>query len=183
MAISVLAGKLSVSLNWNAQQNLTGTDYQPILNATTIAPSQTFGTANADGTLGGADEIVSYLFNVTPSNSVTVNTQNLTNILQTSGVALARITGYMFRLLSETNDTVNGTNCTHAAIVSNANVAQNLNFGANSNIALYSGGFLPYMDQTGTGFLCSNTVSILKFLNVDNTNTACIQLSLVGSVS
>jgi hypothetical protein len=183
MGISVLSGSQSDSIKWNAQDNLTGTDYSPLQNAGGINKQQTFNNNIANNATGGANQFVSYLFTIASSGNATVNCTTLTNILQTSNVALVRIKGYVIRLLSITDDTVNGTNCSQVTWGNASSNQQNLVLATNATAFVYNGGISDYFDQRPAGFAVSNTACNIKFLNNDSGNAACVQLTLIGGDS
>lgn len=112
MAIDELTGSFGAVVTWNARDNLTGDDYNPITNVGQIGKTLAYSSATAVAALGGANQFISYLISITGGSSTTVDLQALTNILNQTGVSLARIKGFMIRLLAVADDATNGTAAT-----------------------------------------------------------------------
>ncbi len=106
--IDSLSATASIGLVWQTAENLTGSDYQPLTQDNNIPVSQAYSEATANTELGGADELVSYQFNISAGASATIDLQALTDILQRSAT-LVRVKALTFRLLNPTDDPDNGT--------------------------------------------------------------------------
>lgn len=102
--ISSITATMVAQWRWTCLQNLTGAAYNPNAQASSILKSYSFGTANANGSSGGGDELFSFQQPVAGGGSATINLNNMTNLMQVSGVAIARVKGWMFQLLSATDD-------------------------------------------------------------------------------
>lgn len=180
MALSSLSGSIQVSATWNASNNITGSDYQPVSNATSIRKTSAYSSGIANTAEGGADELVSYLITISASANTTINTSSLTNILQQSSINLTKIKGYLFRLLSVDDDSTNGTNCSSVS-VGNGTFAnqQNLGLSVNSTYTIYNGSAWSYTDERAAG-INTVTANLIKILNNDGTNTACVQVTFFG---
>lgn len=105
MAISTLTSTMQTIFRWNAQQNLTGSQYNPITNTGSLTTTYDMGTAAGNTTTGGGDEVFSFQVPVSAGSSATVDLNAMTNLLNTSSVSIARIKGYQVRVLSATQDT------------------------------------------------------------------------------
>ncbi len=184
--INTLSVTLSAGVStWNAQNNLTGSNYNPLTNVGAFNQQQSYVQSTANAALGGADEFVSYLISLAASANTTVNLCSLTNILQQTGVNLARVKGWCIRLLNAAQDSVNGTTCT-SVTVGNAAANQFLfnNLTANATFSVYTGSISEYFDQTAGGFTVANASNNnIKLVNADATNAAAVQLTLVGGQS
>lgn len=180
MAIDSLTGSFSLTISWTAQDTLTGADYNPITNAGNIRKSYNYGTANGNNTASGADQLVSYLISISGGGNTTVDLTSLTNILQ-QDASFGRLKGYGVRLLSTTDDSTNGTNCTSVTVGNAASNQQNLNLGTNCTMTVYNGGCQSYFGPLAAGFsTVDSTHKDLLIVNDDSTNTAKVQLTLVG---
>lgn len=122
--ISTISGSnISTGFQWNCSNNLTGAAYNPINNNGSIRKSYTLGTAAANSATGGADECITFQQAIAAGGSATVNLNNLTNILQQTGIALARIKAYQLRLLAAADDSTITTPVATSITVTNAGIA------------------------------------------------------------
>lgn len=185
MAISTLTTTFKAGVTWSASVNLTGTDYSPLTQAGNINKTYALGTASANSASGGGDEFISYIISLAASANTTVDLTNVTNIVQQSGVSFARIKGYMIRLLSTSDDSTNGTNCTSITVGAAASNMQNLELGGNTNtFTLGNGGCHQHFDPSAAGFsTVGASTKNIKFLNNDATNAAAIQLTVAGATT
>lgn len=188
--ISSLTGAIKASSNWTAQQNQTGQDYNPTTNAGTINKSYTLGTANANNAAGGADEFISFLIgggSIAASGSATVDLTSLTNIVGTAAVSLARVKGYMIRLLSASDDATYGTACSSITVGNNASNANTLEFGTGNPTFTFNvnnGGCHVHFDTTAAGMvIVDSTHKIIKIVNNDGSNAAGVQITLFGGTT
>ncbi len=111
MGLSSLVSKITIGMNWTAENNLVGSDYQPIQQSGNIQISREGGTDQLNTSLNGANQWISYIVTVAGSSSTTVDCTSITNILQQTGVSLARVKSYVIRLLSVADDPLHGSNC------------------------------------------------------------------------
>jgi hypothetical protein len=178
-----------VQLGWTASNNITGSDYSPSQNASTIKKSLSVGTAVADASAGGGDELVSFVQTVGASASVSVDLTTLTDIMQSTGVSLARVKGVVIRLLSATDDTVVGTAASSVTIdgtVANGWTSQAFSgwFGnATSKMDVPNGGVLAFGTPSAAGVLVDATHKVLKVTNNDAGLSAKVQISLQGAAA
>ncbi len=186
MAISSLTGcSFNVGFTWTAQNPLTGTDYQPLTNSGAIRKSQNYGTAAVNSALGGANELVTYnLPGIAGSGNTTIDLSSLTDILQQTGISFFRLKGFMIRLLSVADDSVNGTACSSVTV---GNAAANPFLfntwaGTTPTQRIYNGGIWLYFDTQAAGFVVGSTVNI-KILNNDSVVAAKVQLTLIGGTT
>ncbi len=191
MALSSLSVTPQNNLSWTAQNNLTGSNYNPITNSGRITKQVAYGTSIANAAAGGANEFISYLISLAAAANTTVNLQAVTDILNTANVNLARIKGYEIRLLSTSDDATYGTNCTSIRWGGAAATPQQFNLTTTDAVntantaafTVYKGGTVQYFDQTAGGFTNDNTARSLFFLNLDATNAAKVELSLIGGTT
>lgn len=195
MAIDNLTASLTAAATWTAQKNQTGTDYPPLGSSGTISKKLTMGTAAVNNTAGGADEFVSFLQTLLNSASASIDLTNLTDIVQASGISLARVKGIMIRLLSTTDDATYGTASNSVLVdgtVTNALSSQSNTgwFGnagegtANgSRVVIPNGGFLAFGTPAALGVLVDGTHKIIKVTNQDAGVPAKVQISLIGGTS
>ena len=101
---SITGTKITAGFQWTCANNLTGGAYQPISNPGNIQKVYNFGTANGNTTSGGGDEVFSFQQGITAGSSATIDLTAMTNLLQQTGVNIARIKSYMIRLLSAADD-------------------------------------------------------------------------------
>ncbi len=101
---SSLTASIGSKFSWLAQQNLTGSNYNPTTNQGAILKNLAIGTAAANNASGGGDEAFSFQQGITSGGSATLDFLAMTDLLQRANSAIARIKGYQFRLLSATDD-------------------------------------------------------------------------------
>jgi hypothetical protein len=183
--INVLTSTIKGSVSWSAQNNLVGQDYGPITQSGSIQTTYTVGTNNANNASGGGDEFISYLININASSNTTVNCTALTNVMQQTSVSFVRIKGYTIRLLSATNDSVNGTAAVSITVGGAGSNQQNLELGGNTNTyTLNNGGMHMHFDPSSNGFAAVNTtLKNILITNLDSGLVACVQLTLIGGSS
>lgn len=179
--ISNLSATMISTAKWIAQNQQIGSDYLPLLQSTNIIAETDWGTSAANNVVGGADEFVSYLIQITGGSSTTIDLLSLTNILQQSGVALGDIKGIQIRLLSTTDDAVYGTAASSIAVGNATTSAWRLNnLSASATLAIKNGGVYQYKEPSAAGLTVDSTHFNLKVLNNDGSVTACVQVTLVG---
>ncbi len=192
MAISSLAATVAASIGWTAANTLTGSDYSQNQNATTLRKQLNLGTSAANAAVGGADELYSAITSLAFGASASIDLTALVDILQTSGVSLARVKAIMIRVLSATDDTTIGTAATPLLIdntVTNAlssqssagwfaNAAEGAANGSRFHIA--TGGALLWMTPSATGLVVDGTHKLIKFTNSDGALTMKVQLTVLG---
>lgn len=181
MAIDTLSGSMRASLSWTAQEQLTGQDYQPLSNPGNLQKTYSFTSTQENNTNTGADELISYLVTVAAGGNTTIDLTALTNVLQQANVSLTRIKGYMLRLLSVADDSVNGTNCSSVQVGNAAANQNNLNLGANSTFELLNGFVQSCFGPSTVGLaLVAANAKDLFIENNDANIAGKVQVSLVG---
>lgn len=189
MALDSLAAALTVGLNWTAQKDITGSDYQPLTNATNISKKSTLGTSANNNALGGANELASFVQSISASSSATIDLTSLTNILQATGVSLARVKAVVIRLLSATDDSVIGTAASSITIGNNASNDWTSQSGtgwlgtATSTFVIPNGGVLAFATANAGGVLVDATHKIIKVANADASLAAKVQITLIGGTT
>lgn len=189
MALSSLTATLQMSLNWTAQNNITGSDYSAVQQSTNIRKSLTVGTSLGNAVAGGADELISYVVSIAGGGTATIDFTSLTNILQTAGISLARVKFIAIRLLNVADDSVVGTAATYVTVGANATNPFFSQSGSGflatntSSLDVPSGGVFAFGTPSAAGVLVDGTHKILKIVNGDGAVTAKVQLSLVGGTS
>jgi hypothetical protein len=189
MGINSLAFTNNISTQWTAANNVTGSDYSPTTNPSTISKKITLGTTVANSAAGGADELYSAITTVTTSNTATLNLQNITDIMNTSGVTLARAKYIKVRNLSLTDDPTYGGGA--SSITVGTSVANGLQSNGskgwfsnpNSAFDIANGDYMEWGTTGTTGVSITSTNSILKLANNDAVNNAKIQVTIVGGSS
>ena len=185
--ISSLNGTISDSLGWQASNNITA--QQPMMQGDSVSTSYSFGTANANGPVGGADEIVSFLQTIAASGSVTINLQSIMNILQQSGIALVRLKGYKIRLLTSGSngavDSVNGTLCSSITVGNAASNGNPLEMDAVADTyTIKNGGSHQHFDPSAIGFVAvSPSSKNVLITNNDAGVAAAVQVTLIGATT
>lgn len=133
-ALSSLTGSISTEIKWTAQNNLTGSAYNPLTNAGTLRKAYSLGTSVANSTSGGADQIFSFQQSIAgsaPATAATIDLTAMTNVLQNASVSIVRIKGYQIRLLDAVDDTTINTPVSTSVIVTNdVTLPAKLNFGS-----------------------------------------------------
>lgn len=183
VGLSSLTVNVGSAFSWTAQQAINGADYQPVTNSGNISPGLRYSNSILNNALGGADQIISYILPIAASGTATIDLTSLTNILQQTGITLARVKAYEFRLLSLTDDPENGTACTSITWGNAATNSQQLNLPASMTSSIFNGGVTPYWDETATGFVVDGTHKSVKFVNNDGAHGAGIQITFIGGVN
>ncbi len=136
MAISTVTASAQAGFQWSCGNNLTGAAYNPIANTGNIRKNYSVGTAISNGASGGCDEVFTFQQAITAGSSATIDLTAMTNILQQSGVSIARIKSYMIRLLSAADDPT----ITPAPTVTSTMLVTNNGPGVPANLDFGNGG-------------------------------------------
>lgn len=185
--ISSLVGSISDSLRWSAANNITG--QQPLQQGDNVATDYNFGTLNSNDVSGGADEVASFLQMIAAGGSATINLRSITNILQQTGVALARLKGYKIRLLAASGngaiDSVNGTTCSSISVGNAAVAANPLEMGAGTTTyTIKNGGSHQHFDPSAAGFVTvTDSSRNVLIANNDGSVAAAVQVTLIGATT
>lgn len=190
MALDSLTSTLKIQLNWTAEDNLTGDDYSPVQNTGTINHQSSVGTSAANAAAGGGNELISFIQTVASSSSATIDLTSLTNILQATGISLARVKGIVIRLLSTTDDETNGTAATYITVGNNGSTdwisqsgARGWLASAASVIDIPNGGAVGASFPTAAGVTVTSSYKSLKIANADNSVSAKVQISIQGGTT
>lgn len=189
VGMSSMSFKQQVILTLNGQNNITGSDYNPITAATTISKSIATGNTIANASAGGGDEIYSALSSITASSSVSIDVTNITDFLATAAVNLARIKGITLRLLSVADDATNGTAATSVTVdgtVANALLSSSSSgwlTNSTSKFDVAGGDYVSWGTVGAAGIVVSGTNKVIKILNNDSGHTAKVQLTMPGGSS
>lgn len=184
---SIASSYMQAGVVCNAVNNVsgfTGADFSPITGGLNYNKKQTYGTSALNNALGGADEFVAALVTLTNGSASTINLSSLTNIVQQTAVALARVKGWSLRLLSLTDDTVYGTAAV-SVTVGNSGTAPFLfnNWSSGATQTIYNGGVMEYFDQQAAGFVVtSGSNDRIRVLNNDTVN-AVFEYAIFGGSS
>lgn len=187
MAIDTLTSSLTISCQWTAQKDLTGTDYSPTTNSSGFNKKTTLGTSANSNTTGGADELISFVGTIANSGNTTIDLTNTTDILSQANTNLARVKALVIRLLSTDDDATNGTACTYITLdgsVSNAFLSGSGGRGwlaANtSTMDIPNGGAVGVEFASNTGVLVNSTIKNIKIINGDSGHPAAYQITVIG---
>jgi hypothetical protein len=195
MALDSLTFKATVGLSITAQKNITGSDYSPIQNTSTITKAVNLGTSSGNATAGGADECASFIQSIAASGSASIDLTSLTDFLAATGVSLARVKSITIRLLSAADDSAVGTAAGSITIdntVTNALSSQS-NSGWFSNAAegaangskftIPNGAYLSFGVANAAGVVVDSTHKLIKVTNNDGSLSAKVQFTLTGGTS
>lgn len=183
-ALSALSSTITIGATWNAQLDITGTDYPPVSQGTTITKRRSNGTRVANASAGGANQLGSFITTVAGSGAATVSLNSYTDILQRSGTLIVRLKGYIIRLLSVVDDSVNGTACTSITVGGAASNACPLEMGAGSfTFNVKNGGVHAHTDDSAEGMVAVSAGACnVKFLNNDTVGAA-VQSTFIGATT
>ena len=154
---STLTGAMATQFGWGAGHNLTGINYNPTTNGSTINKRQPYGTNVGTNTqVGGCDECFSFQQGVAAGGSGTLNVNGMTDLLQAASVTLARLKGYQIRLLSATDDSTisPAPTATSVGLVTNNTLATPSPLDFNNGLT-----GLTLTLSTSTGAITSATIS------------------------
>jgi len=181
MGIATLTTQIQVQVGWTAQGAAAGTGYQPLQNGpTTLTKLISTSSATGNTGAGGADELISKIYSVGSNSSVTIDLTNLTDILGTSAVSLARVKGLVIRLLSVADDAVNGTAAASITVGNAGSNPASLWFSSTNVVSLKNGGAMAFSDPSATGYTVGGSTKNLLIANNDTTTGAGVQITIIG---
>jgi hypothetical protein len=191
MALTTLTSTLLIQLGWNAAKGLTGDNYSPNQNASTLkSPNGTVGTSAGNTAVGGGDELCSSIVSVAAGGTATIDLTAMTEITGATGISLARVKGILFRLLNAGLDATNGTAASYVTLGNNAAndfIGQAANPGylgsATSVLQIPNGGAAGFIFPSGNGVVVDATHKILKITNNDGAVAAKLEASFQGASS
>ena len=183
--LASLTSTITAQVGWNATLAITGSDYSTIGNATTIKASKSNGTAIANASLGGANELYTAVTSVVTTGSVSIDLTSISDILNQAAGSVARVKGILVRLLSSTDDSVIGTAVAYVKLdttVANGLASQSgsgwLEAVSIADIA-NGDGYLWWSAQAG-GVVVDSTHKVIKFTGTDGALTAKVQLTIIA---
>jgi hypothetical protein len=190
MALTTLTSTLLVQLGWKAQKSLTGDNYSPNENGSTLKSSSSVGTSFGNTTAQGGDELCSSIVSVAAGGTATIDLTAMTEITGATPISLARVKGILFRLLNASLDATNGTAATSVTLGNNAAndfVSQAANPGylgsATSTLVIPNGGAAGFTFPSGNGVVVDATHKIIKVANNDGAIAAKLEASFQGASS
>jgi hypothetical protein len=190
MALTSLKSDLLLQLNWTAQKALTGDNYSPNQNASTLKATGSVGTSAGNTAVQGGDELCSSIISVAAGGTATIDLTAMTEITGATGISLARVKGILFRLLNAGLDATNGTAASYVTIGNNAAndfIGQAANPGylgsATSVLQIPNGGAAGFTFPSGNGVVVDATHKILKITNNDGAIAAKLEASFQGASS
>jgi hypothetical protein len=96
---------MSTGFQWTIQNTAqVGVNYNPTTNSSNVTKRLPFGTSAGNTQTGGGDQAFSFYTGITAGDSVTVNLDAMENLLQQTGIALARAKLIQIHLLSAADD-------------------------------------------------------------------------------
>lgn len=184
--ISTLGGSIGDFVRWNASNNILGQN--PVSQGDSVSTSYEFSTDAANDAVGGADELVSFLQSIAPGGSATIDLRSVTNILQQTGIALARVKGYKIRLLAASGrgavDPTNGTACSSITVGNAPSNPHPLEMGATTyTYAVGNGGTHQVLDVSAAGVAVTNTSRNVLITNNDVSVAAAVQVTVIGGTT
>jgi len=189
MSISALTAFTNSQVNWSAAENLTGSNYPPLSNAGNFAKQISITNTIANASAGGGDVFASFLLIISSSSSSNVDLTSITNILQQTGVTLARVKSIVIRLLSTTDDPVNGTAASSIIVGNNGSNDWISQAGAGwfttagSELTIPNGGVVLFGTPSAAGVLVDSTHKIIKIANSDGALNAAVQVTLLAATT
>lgn len=120
--LSTLTSSMVTNFIAAPSNNLTGSVYNPVGTSVNISKRFSYGTSIANGMSGGADEVFSFQQGISAGASATLDLNAMTNLVQQTSVAIVRIVGYQFRLLSAADDATISPAPTAASTVTVTNI-------------------------------------------------------------
>jgi hypothetical protein len=182
MAISNVSATFSVGISYQAQGAAPGSQYQP----TTAQgnPKKNIAFKTGTTTAGQVNEIASKIFAIAASGTTTISLQSLTDVLGQT-VNLVRVKGLLFQLLSTADDSVNGTACSGVTLNATPPSHPFLGFlgGTNPTITLGNGEALAWLSPSANGTGVSGSAYQIEVTNLDSTNAAAFQVTILGADS
>jgi hypothetical protein len=180
--LSSLVSFLQITFGWTAQINgpTSSISYNPTVNQNSLNPKTSYTTGSGSGQ---CNEGTSTILSIAANGSANLDLTNLTDFVGATGVTLARIKAYFFRLLSAAQDAVNGTPCA-SITVGNGGNPNPLNLSSGTyTFQINNGAQAAWSDPGATGIVVSGTAKIVKIVNNDGTYAAAIQYGFLGATS
>jgi hypothetical protein len=189
-ALSSLTSTLLLQIGWTAQKNLTGDNYAPNSNQSTLRLSSSVGTTAANAAVGGGDELASSIVSIAGAGTATIDLTAMTEITGATGISFARVKGILFRLLNATLDATNGTAAASVTLGNNAAndfISQAGSPGylgsATSTLVIPNGGAAAFAFPAANGVVVDATHKLIKVTNNDPTLSAKLEATFQGGSS
>lgn len=184
MAFDALTGYMSAGFNASATKNAPSSGLN--LPGTTNSPTVNFKVPIVLGgnLANGANECWQLILTAAASGSVTLNLQSLTDLLNASGVALARVKAFLFCLLGTSEDSVNGTACSQVTIGNAGTNPNQLDLGGTTMTrTLLNGDVTMYASRQAAGRTVSGTACNVLLQNNDASNSMAVYSSGFGATT
>lgn len=183
MAFGSLTGAVSAGFQWTAAAAAppSSMGFTPTANQNALAAR--LSVLLGGNVANGANEIAFGVLAINSSASATFNTQNFTDVLGATNVAVVRVKSFLFWLLSTAQDSVSGTNASSITVGGGASNPTTLTLSANSNYSIFNGNFWENGDGSAAGVAQNATVCNIKFQNNDGANAAGVLYALAGSTT
>ena len=165
-----------------ATTSAVDTGFSPVSQTSTINKTQRFN--NGTGA-GNCTQSYSELIQLAASAGTNLTLRSLTGNLNTN-LNMTAAKGLAVQLLSVTDDSTYGTNCTAVYIgnttANGAFTGANGWFGANANggFRLYGGGFAAMSNPSAGGVPITATTDTLRIQNEDASNAAAVKITIFG---
>lgn len=136
----------------------------------------------ANNVTNGSDESYVGITTVAASGNATLNLQAFKDLVNQTGVSLARVKAYMIWLLSTADDSVNGTLCTGVTI--NGTGGTNLAvLPGITNTTLGNGEAICWGTPSATGAAISATTCNIYIANNDASHAAAVLIVAIGGTT
>lgn len=187
--ITAVTGSLSCIAQWNAAQTLPNASsavQQPTSN-TTINKKSNYSVTGA-AVANGINQVMSRIYSVAGGGTTTIDlTAAIRNVVNDGTATLARIKGFMVRLLSVADDATNGTAASSITLGnSGANdwTSQGGSTGlgsATSTFVVKNGSWMGFGNDDAAGTVIDATHKNLKIANNDGAIAAAVELTFFGA--
>lgn len=187
--ITAVTGSLSCIAQWNAAQTLANASsavQQPTSN-TTINKKSNYSVTGA-AVANAINQVTSRIYSVAGGGTTTIDlTAAIRNVVNDSTATLARIKGFLVRLLSTTDDATNGTAASSITLGnSGANdwtsQSGSTGFGsATSVFTVKNGSWMGFGNDDANGTVIDATHKNLKIANNDGAVAAAVELTFFGA--
>lgn len=184
MAINAMNASMTLAFQIHAEKALSGFQNIPFDNQ--VSSRIQWVSTTAAGNAGGGNAVYAALLSLENSANTTLDLTNLTDPYG-STLNMARVKGITFELLSVSQDSTNGTNCTNVTIggasANHALAGANGLFNHTSDkVRVNNGGWLGWATGQNAGALVVNESSDALFIeNQDSGNNAALRVTIFGS--
>lgn len=186
-ALDVFKYQAEVKRNFTARLNRTSTaSGQQLIADGPKATSyrQTITHDSANNVAGGGDIIYSDVVSISAGGTATFDLRSFTDVVNRTTNMFARVKSFYACLLSTTQDTAVGTNCSGVVIGNAATNANKLWMGAqDETVALVNGGEIYVSCPNAAGWTTDSSHKDILFTNSDGSVAAKVYLEIVGGSS